>query len=199
MKYRDEELQKLLARGRLGGPARERVLERVLTEVAPPRRKGRAWLVPLALALSSGVAVLVVMARPRPDDGWGTKGGPGGSAVTLEGRCGESGPCHPGATLMFSVFGSSRAGFLGAYAEPVGGGERLWYFSAETGSPPVPASDQATRPAGQGILIGPEHRPGDYQVHLFLTASPLPQAVLLAGGDPRILARAVVPVTVASP
>jgi hypothetical protein len=198
MKYRDEDLQRLLSRGRLGGPARERVLERVLDQVAPPRRRRRAWLIPLGLALGSGVALLVLVARPRPDEGgWGVKGGPAGNAVTLEARCPDA--CRPGATLMFSAFGAPGPGFLGAYAQPAGGGERIWYFSAESEAPAVPASAQATQPAGRGIVIGPEHRPGPYQVHLFLCSAPLPQAVLLEGRDPRILARAVVPLLIAGP
>jgi hypothetical protein len=194
---KDDELQRLLARGKLSGPARERVLDRVLDQVAPPARKPRAWLVPLVLALGSGVAILVLVARPHPDDArWGAKGVLG-RAVALEARCGDTDVCRPGATLMFSVFGSSTPGFLGAYAQRVEGGERIWYFSAETESPRVPASDQATQPAGRGIVIGPEHTPGQYQVHLFLSAAPASQAELLAGKDPRVRAEAVVPLTIA--
>ena len=200
MKYRDEDLQRLLSRGRLGGPARERVLDRVLDKVAPARRKRRAWLVPLALALGSGVALLVLVVRPRPEEGsWGARGGAARSAVTLDARCADAAGCRPGATLIFSAFGAPAPGFLGAYAQPAGGGERIWYFSAETEAPPVPVSAQATQPASRGIVIGPEHRPGPYQVHLFLCGTPLSQAVLLEGRDPRILARAVVPLAIAGP
>jgi hypothetical protein len=194
---KDEELQRLLARGRLGGPSRERVLERVLDRVAPARPKRRPWLVPLVLAFGSGVAILVLVARPRPDDArWGAKGGPTGQPVALEARCGDAPACEPGATLMFSVFGAPTPGYLSAYSSRVGSGERVWYFSADTESPRVPASDQGTQPAGRGIVIGPEHTPGNYQVHLFLSTTPLTQAALLAGGDPRIVARAVVPISV---
>jgi hypothetical protein len=211
MKYSDEDLQRLLARGRLGGPARERVLDRVLDKTAPARTRRRAWLVPLVLALGSGVALLVLVIRPRPDDvvvvrprsdedrwrnaRWGIKGGATAAAVTLEARCAE-GACRPGSTLLFSAFGAATPGYLEAYAEPAAGGGRIWYFSAETESPLVPASAQATQPAGRGIVIGPEHAPGTYQVHLFFCSAPLPQALLLQGTDPRILARAIVPVVI---
>jgi hypothetical protein len=194
---RDEELQRLLARGRLGGPARERVLGRVLDRVAPPPPKRRPWLVPLILALGSATAILVLVARPRPDDGrWGDKGGRPGKPVALEARCGAAPACEPGATLMFSVFGATTPGYLGAYARRVESGERIWYFSAETESPRVPASDRQTEPAGRGIVIGRDHTPGHYEIHLFLSTTPLTQATLLAGGDPRVVAHAVVPIDV---
>jgi hypothetical protein len=200
MKYSDEDLQRLLARGRLGGPARERVLDRVLDKTAPARTHRRAWLVPLVLALGSGVALLVLVIRPRPEDaGWGTKGGATAAAVTLEARCGEGGACQAGSTLLFSAFGAPTPGYLEAFAQPAAGGERIWYFSAETESPLVPASAKATQPAGRGIVIGPEHAPGPYQLHLFFSSAPLPQAVLLQGTDPRILARAIVPVVITGP
>jgi hypothetical protein len=145
-------------------------------------------------------AVVLLVARPRLDDGqWGAKGSGAQAAVALDARCSEQAVCRAGSTIVFSAFGARGDGYLGAYAQPVAGGERIWYFSAETDAPLVAASARSTQPAGRGVVVGAEHRPGVYQVHLFLSSAPLTQAVLLAGDDPRILARAVVPLTVAGP
>ena len=46
------------------------------------------------------------------------------------------------------------------------------------------------------VVIGPEHAPGRYQLHLFFSREPLPMDVLLRDSDPRILARATLPLTV---
>ena len=196
MKYTDEELRRLLARGRLGRSAKERMLDRVLERSAPARpARRRPWLLALTLAVGSGVAVLVLVMRPH--DELRAKGSPGGQAVALEARCpGQAaGHCRQESALVFSVFGADQPGHFQAYAVSTRG-DKIWYFSAETRAPWVAASTEVTRPVGRSVVIGPEHAPGPYQLHLFLTREPLPMDVLLHDSDPRILARATLPLII---
>jgi hypothetical protein len=204
-KLSDGEIHRLLSRGGLGGPAREQVLAQVLDRVAPggaPAKRRRSWIGALALATGSGLALLgLLVARPHstPEGGeFRAKGSDGGNAVAFDVSCAASprAGCHAGSTLLFSVFRASAPGYLNAYAEPVGGGARIWYFSAESESPRVAASANATSAARRGIVIGREHAPGRYLVRVFLSTAPLPESALLAGRDPRVLASAAIALTI---
>jgi hypothetical protein len=93
---------------------------------------------------------------------------------------------------VFSIRGGGGSGgFLAGYAEPRAGGERVWYFSADSETPAVPAAAaEQTVAFERAIRIGPETPPGEYRVHLFLTRAPMPRSALLAPGNPAdILAR----------
>jgi hypothetical protein len=201
MKTADQELQRLLARGRLGGPGRERVLARVLQSAArPPARRWRVWIATLALA-TSGTAALVLMRRTPAGDEFTAKEGAKGKTGVLDLACvgGSSAACAVGSTLVFSAIGSSGPGYLAAYAEPAAGGERIWYFSADGESPAIPVSTSGTRPAPRGVRLGPEHAAGRYLVHVFLTEAPLARRALLEAKRPGLLAQATFPLTVVAP
>jgi hypothetical protein len=201
MKTADQELQRLLARGRLGGPGRERVLERILQGIARPvARRWRIWIATLALA-ASGTTALVLMRRTPAGDEFTAKEGAKGKTGVLDLAClgGSSAACAEGSTLVFSATGASRPGYLAAYAEPAGGGERIWYFSADGESPAIPVSTSGTHPAPRGVRLGPEHAAGHYLVHVFLTTTPLTRSALLAARSAAILAQPTFPLTVVAP
>lgn len=201
MRRSDEEIQGLLARGQLGGPGRDRILERVVDATAKrePRTGGwRAWILGLALCASGTVAVVLIRQPHTDSGGFTAKEGANTGPGLLDLGCvgGSSAACPVGSTLVFSALGAPRVSYLAAYAEPARGGERIWYFSAETESPAIPISTTDTRPAPRGIRIGAEHTPGRYVVRIFLTVAPLTRPALLAATGPEILAQATFPLTV---
>ncbi len=173
----NDELDFLLAQGRMPGPVKERILQRAMDAAVP--KKPPSWLVRMRFALATlgaaaALAVGLLMVTPRTqEDGFKAKGSgkEAGGALSLECLGARLNACPQGATLMFVVGATPVAGFLVAYAEPEAGGERIWYFSKEDGSPAVPALQ--TLPLRQGIRIGPEHAPGRYRVHLVVASRAL--------------------------
>ena len=194
----DDDLDVLLAGGRLSGPARDRIFDKVAAEVARearPRAQRRVWT--FAMVAAGAAAVLIVAPRlltTRAPDGFRAKGGPGAPGLQLDVACigGTLAACPSGATLTFGAAGAAGSGFLSAYAEPLESShERIWYFSAEGESPLLTVGD-GTEVARRAIRVGPEHAAGRYRVHVFLTPAPVSQAVLLAGGPPDAIARLTV-------
>jgi hypothetical protein len=177
----DDELDMMLAAGRLGGPARDRIFEAVAREVHPRRRRlGLRTLLSVGLVLGGVTAALVLIPRTG-DGGFSAKGGVGAGGASLEISCagGALNACPVGARLLFAVQGA-EGGYLAAWADPTQGGERIWYFSRDSQSPaltPVPGTQVATK----AILLGPEHAPGDYVVHVLVTGEPLSRAQLATG------------------
>ena len=181
----------LLSQGNLSGQQREEVLARVLDQVsaAEPAPRGlRTLWAGASLALAAALALFVVRPALRGDLGLRARGG---ASPIVRVACEPGGleACRAGGTLLFAVEGAPAAAHLAAFAEPVGGGERVWYFSAEGESPPV--SDRtADAILRRGIRLGAEHPPGAYRLTVLLTASALPRATLLevAGAERGALA-----------
>jgi hypothetical protein len=202
----DDAIRLLLARGRLPGAARERILARVLRAVAavraPWRRLARvraaAWV--SAAAAATGATVVLLLARaPSPPPSpiplrHAARGAAG--APFVQARCEGRPPaqCRRGDRLLFEVDGAERGGLLAAYAEAPAG-ERIWYF-------PTVAGHWGAIPARAGHVIVPEaarlegeHAPGRYALHLLVLDRPATRADLAAGRAPA-LAAAVVPLEV---
>jgi hypothetical protein len=204
----DDEIDALLAGGRLGGSVRDRVFGVVAEQVgarpataARPRSWPR-WTFALG-TLAVGVAAVALLVVPRDralDDGMRAKGSSTGVAPALELSCagGSLAACPIGSTLLFAV-GEGQEGFLSAYAEPRPAGERVWYFSAEGAAPAVHASP-GLQGAAKAIRVGPEHAPGAYVVRIFLARTPLRREVLLAGPPAAdLVATRDVPLTIVEP
>jgi hypothetical protein len=162
----------LLARGTLGGPAYDEILERVLARSQVARRPFRkrliGWLVfPSAVLVPAAAWLFFVHTR---DTELTPKGSAGAAAVQI--GCGPSGGqiCHAGDTLMFSINAAIASGHLAAYAERVGAGahERIWYFPTATGRSPIVPPGSGTVVLPEGIRIGPEHPPGRYRVTVWI-------------------------------
>ena len=201
----DDDLDRLLARGGLGGPARERIFEKVaaaVTTEAPSRAPAverrpawspRRWLLTLAVAAGGAAAALVLVVPPGErsgGDGW-TARGAARPAVALDVACleGTMQACPTGSTLVFSALGDAGAGYLTAHAQPRGGGTRIWYFSGQGDSPRLAPSAGGTRPATRGIRLGAEHQPGDYVVHIALSSGPSAPPLAEARFDLKVVAR----------
>jgi len=195
MNRSDGEIDRLLARGGLGGAAREQILDDILgTARETDRRPRRRLWVGGAVALSAAAALALVV-WPRSDSQFRTKGPAAGRAV-LDVGCPPASltACPVGSTLVFSVLGAEVPGHLQAWAERQGG-DRIWYLSAETQTAAL-APGAGTQPARSGVRIGAEHAPGPYRIHLVFSTTPLPRADLLAGSVPAIVARATFDLTV---
>jgi hypothetical protein len=201
---KDEDLDALLGGGRLTGPARDRVFEKVVAAVdREPRRPARRRLWAFAVVAAGAAAVLVVAPRimSPPADGLRAKGDQASPALQLDLACvgGTLAACPQGATLMFGAAGAAGTGVLSAYAEPTERGlERIWYFSGEGESPRLTVGS-GTAVAQRAVRLGPEHAPGRYRIHAFLTPSPVSRQVLLAGGPRDAIASRELDLRVSAP
>jgi hypothetical protein len=180
----DDELDMMLAEGRLGGAAKDRIFDAVASRVRPRRRfLNLRGLLAAGLMVSAAATALLLVPRAR-EAGFGVKGGGGAPGPTLEISCagGTLAACPIGSRLVFGVEGA-ESGYLAAYADPTAGGERIWYFSRDSQSPAL-APVAGTQVAKKAILLGAEHAPGRYRVHVLVTAQPLSRAELSQGPSP---------------
>lgn len=165
----------LLSEGNLSGRQREEVLERVLGGLPVERRRWSRALAWVGASTALAAAAFLLLVRPQPE-----LRSKGAAAPIVRVDCEPGGlhACRSGGTLMFAVQGARADARLAAWAEPAGGGERIWYFSGDGESPAVgdQTSDGILR---RGIRLGPEHRPGIYQVTVLVTAAPLARPQLL--------------------
>lgn len=188
----DEELDRLLARGRLGGAARERVLSRVLDKVAPAWRSPATWALGLSLAGAAAAVLTVLNVRPTPG-AFTAKGGATATGPHLEVLCidGSVARCPAGSTLVFRVEGAEKGAFLAAYAVREGDpeGARIWYFPSGDGFEPELPVGASPQIIPRGVRIGPEQAPGRYAVHLALAKAFLSREAALDAATPSVLAR----------
>ncbi len=90
-------------------------------------------------------------------------------------------------------------GYVSAWAEPAGGGERIWYFSADTSSPLVDAVSTSPAVATRAVKLGPEHAAGAYVVEVRVTAKPIARDELLRLPEDAALAKGRARLTVTLP
>jgi hypothetical protein len=203
----DDELDLLLSRGHLRGPVAERARERLLDSAAPappPWWRRIRFVLPVLATAMAATAGLVLVARTPSDPNQPTgefrnKGGSGRSALlglTCAGASADH--CPRGARVSVAVSGGS-AGYLGGYAEPEGGGERIWYFSVEDGIAALTGGSDQARLVSRSILLGPEHQAARYRVQLLLAARPLSRAEILDQKTPGVLARQSFSLNVVAP
>jgi hypothetical protein len=105
--------------------------------------------------------------------------------------------CPTGALVVVRVGGVR--GFVSAWAEPVGGGERIWYFSADGFSPEVDALSEGPVATTRAVKIGPEHRPGGYVVHVVVTEGAMAREALMRLPANAALAKGQRLLTITSP
>ena len=188
---KSDSLDALLARGRMGGPLREEVAVRVIdARAARGRWRAVAFVAGPVLALAAGVLIFI---GPRHE--FAAKGSAGTAAAVLEVVCssGESGACARGEELFFRVENARVVGFLEAWAEPAGGGERTWYFVGD-GALPVRATPDVQTLA-RAVRLGPEQPLGVQRIHLLFSRAPLAQSEV-PGKRGEILAEASIAVDV---
>jgi hypothetical protein len=193
----DDKLDRLLARGRLSAPRRERIFDEVARRVR--RRRASPYLIVAApLALAAGLALLL---RPQSSgsEHYAAKGTLQ-SPVELACSGGELSRCPRGSKLMFRIETLPSAGYLHAYAEPLEAGqERIWYYPTGVNPPPRVEPAAAGQIMGQGIVIGREHAPGRYRVYLVVASTPLSREDLLAGSMSNVVAADVFEMLIVNP
>jgi hypothetical protein len=188
---KDDSLDNLLARGRMGGRVREHVLEEALrnAEIIPPpwyRRRifvlGSPALAALALA-----AVSLVLWPTR--DTMRAKGDPARTAIVVSAECGGTDPntCTQSDTLLFRFEGVEEQLYLAAFAAPEGGGERIWFFPLADGTEPTVLAQREPQVLRQGVNV--RSLPvGRYDVRIVLGARPLSKEEVISGVSGDVLA-----------
>jgi hypothetical protein len=188
----DRHIDALLGQGELSGPEADRILQAVLARRS--RRSWRRWFT-LGAGLTLAAAAAVVLVVAPHHDGFAPRGATVAGAAVEVACLGHSlAACPRGATLLFALRGGSPGGYLTAWADPAGPGQRVWYFSADQETPLLQASESTTQALSRGVRIGPEHLAGDYQLHVVLSEQPLPQALVAA--PPGVRARAQLSLTI---
>ena len=181
-----DELDALLGRGGLGACKRDSILETVLQKVTNQQRRRRLWrwsVVGAGLAAAAASAVLIMprhLSQPTMSTSFRAKGTPTrpiAPSARVDCLGGTLAACPAGSLLVLNVVGAR--GFVSAWAEPVGGGERIWYFSADTHCPWVDGLAGDSAAANRAVKIGPEHSPGRYLVEIRVTSRPMGRADLL--------------------
>jgi hypothetical protein len=180
----------LLARGRLSGPARERILHAVLRDadpVHPPwysrafARRLFVWGSP-ALA-GAAIAAIALTMRAPPADMREKGSAVAGALVSLECTQGEPNACSRDGMLLFRVEAVRERSYLAAYAQPLDGGERIWFFPSDAGSdePLVEkGGEPQVLPRGVKVRSLPE---GRYEVRVVLCPRRLSREEAIASRD----------------
>jgi hypothetical protein len=183
MSHDDLDLERLLARGNLGGATYDRIESNVMQRVsAPTERRRPAWLWAAALPLAAALGVLALFFRtpsePATDSaGFTAKGSNASPAGGVELTCAADRPCRAGDTLMFVIDTSAAHGYLNASAQRIepGSPERIRLFPTEKGESPRVEAGVGTTVVPQGLRLGPAFTPGVYRVDVWFTeAGPSP-------------------------
>ena len=168
------------------GPVREQILERALAGAGVPRASKARTLrlgARLAVPLMAAAAIAGLFLTRSLGDGWRAKGGPRGLPVlSIECSHGTLEHCSSSGMLLFRVEALRARSHLYAYAEPLGPGERIWFFTPDGSEPIV-----EPKPSPQVLSQGFQARslgPGRYRVHLLASDAPLSKAELLSGKLP---------------
>lgn len=168
----DDEVDRLLSRGGLGPEHKQRLLQGVLATVQAspvPRQRPRwRWPALMAASLAGAVAVSALWARPsaRTEPALREKGAAsGGPVIAVSCLGGSLAACPTGSRIAFWLEGGRKEpGFVTAYADPVAGGERVWYLR----------NDAVPRAA----VVGKEQPSGRYRVSAVLTKRPVERSDL---------------------
>jgi hypothetical protein len=177
LRREDEQLDRILARGYLGGPRYDEIWARVSKRTVAPRSAQRWRRFSPALAWAATLGGVLLFAGANVDfskvraKGTNTTESP---MDAIEVGCSEKGDrvCETGSTLMITVNAAVVSGFVGAYAERIGAPlqDRIWYFPTSEGQMPEVVPGQSTVVLPKGIRIGEEHEPGRYRVTVWIAS-----------------------------
>jgi hypothetical protein len=202
-RWSKEELDRLLGRGAIGPSRRDAMLETILAQTrkqAPTQSRWRWVFVGLAALTATATALVLLVPRWSPTVGspFRSKGAPVlAPTASLECLGGTLDACPVGSLLAIRVSGTR--GYVSAWAEPARGGERIWYFSAESESPSVAVDPSSAGILTRAVKIGPEHAAGTYQVELRVTERPMSRVDLLGAPAGAVLLASRSALTVSGP
>jgi hypothetical protein len=183
----DNELDRLLARGGLSGPDRDRIFEQVLRDVGAERGRrpvGRMLALASAAVTAAAIVAVVVWTSLSPggrEGGFRTKGSGEGVVVEIGCRHGEHirrDRCTRGDRLLLQIDGLQQEAYLAAWADGPDG-RRVWYFPADDGAMPRLRPGAGPVLVDRSVRIGDEHAPGNYQVTVLILSSRLGRAEIL--------------------
>jgi hypothetical protein len=188
-----EDLDRLLARGRLSGPQRDRVLEKVLAKTARPRSLRLKYVALVAPLVAAAAALILLPKAPRTAGEESKFSGKGSAGSSVEATCssGSLSACPVGSTLVFRFDGVSSAAYVHAYAtpSPPSAGERVWYFPTSTVPAPRLVATVPAEVLRKAVVVGPEHSASAYQITIVLNAQPLTRDQVLQPADGQTLHR----------
>jgi hypothetical protein len=173
------------------GPAAERLRAEVLDSLPSSHGASRQeprWfrrrfilITPAVLAAGALAGFLLVTRKPM-DGGLRSKGSGAAVGGVVELTCSGGTPlaCPRGSRVSIALWGGGSS-FLhvSAFAQPEGGGERIWYFSDEDGAATFGSAQNGVQIASRSAVIGPEHAPGRYVVSIVLSSRPLRRSDVL--------------------
>ncbi len=183
----DDDIDHLLSQGRLGRAHKERLLRRVLGSIPSPpvtvdRPSRRRWHVLGVLPLACGAVILALWWRPNGERGssFRAKGTPAlAPVVGMSCLGGSVRACPSGSRIAFWLEGGTQeTGFITAYADPAGGGERVWYLTNEPASAVSANLPGSPSVVPKAAVIGREQSSGRYGVHVIFTRRPVAHADL---------------------
>lgn len=180
--------ERLLARGRLSGRARERLLGEILRHPGVPGGRRRSWGIRLALFAPAAAAAAVALFVGRGHDDVRVKGA-GGPLVEIVCTAPAGAACQRAGKMLVRVQGLGEDAYLVAYLTARGedAPERRWL------SPPT-ANERTLRvPASASPQLLPRAvelaalPPGAYDVHLRLVRQPLVRGQLGSPSDATVV------------
>jgi hypothetical protein len=168
---------------RLSVLEKEEILRKLVAvgpEVARERPSRLLWLAPTVAAVAVAVLLPLWLVNQGVDDEFGARGlegeGPG-FTVTCVGP--NQGPrCAAGDKLIFRVFWQEHMPYFSVFSRREDG-TILWYFPGSEGDKSLDVRAGNMRGVlSLGILVGPEHTPGKYEVFGAFSARPLTKDLL---------------------
>ena len=189
-----DKIDELLSGGRLGRPAQERVLGRVLAAVEAPARATRrkrilAFTVGASSLAAVAAAALLFVGRSRsPSGAYLAAKGERAPAGAIEPVC-ENGTaaCRIGERLFFRAGASESRRWLAIFAERTDGAApgRIWMLPGPDGVAPEipPAPESAILP--RAVDLGAELRPGLYRLTILVFDHPPTRDEAASGASAR--------------
>ena len=182
------DMDRLLAGGKLSGPEADAILDRIHATLEREEKRGRPvrairyWA---GAALAAAAAVLLVVYLPRnPGEQHEHQLEEGEMAPVLALRCsgGTLSACPASSELVFVLRGQRAAGFLSAYAEPIGhDAQRVFYFSKQDGSVELAVPADGSRASERPVRMPAVQGPGRYRLYAVVADRPLAREELVRG------------------
>ncbi len=167
MKRADQDqLDRLLARGRLSQPEKERLWGDIARAAKPSWRARFGWIGALRWAVPALAMLLLIpiIFLRRGTDEFHEKG-QAAMAARIEVGCADV--CRSGGVLQFRTGDVKAAAVLAAWAED-DAGHRIWYFPTDGGELPAVAPHAEMQTLARGARIGAEHAAGRYRITVSL-------------------------------
>jgi hypothetical protein len=152
----------LAGKDRLSRIEKDAILQNVLAETAPARKRAWWWF---ALPAVAAAAILIVLWPQGGGDDFTAKGGDA-AVASFAPTCGAA-PCARGGKLLFDLHGTTGYRFFSAFAHGADG-TVIWYA---TGRELANALQNGV--LDETVLIGDEHAAGTYRVFGVFAQTPL--------------------------